>query len=227
MAISTRDLSSLPDIDDLKRLMQSMALLDAILSPEWQFRYYSFNSKWADHAQMGSMRNGSGDDFHALFNAHGCFLKGFAHEYEMSPYRENPPRVWPGVLDAAPNCFADALNEPAFSMEATTFCIWRRYADARWQRGEIEFPTESPDPDGSEWLLSPLDGKPDTYFRWARDYFDINALGQNLTLNHVRHVYAQRPLTPELVRSINPDLNLADLASDITEIGYPSKGEAQ
>ena len=56
--ISTRDLSGLPDIDALKRLMQSMAMLDAILSPEWEYRCYSFNSKWGARgcAQMGSMR---------------------------------------------------------------------------------------------------------------------------------------------------------------------------
>jgi hypothetical protein len=75
MPISSRDLSGLPGIDDLKRLMQSMAMLDAILSPRWEFRYYSFNEKWAETARIGSMRNGSGDDFHALFNEHGCFLK--------------------------------------------------------------------------------------------------------------------------------------------------------
>jgi len=225
MPISTRDLSHLPGIDDLKRLMQSMAMLDAILSPEWQYRYYSFNSKWADNASMGSMRNGSGDDFHALFNPHGCFFKGFAHEYEMSPYRENPPRTWPGMLDTVPDCFADGLNEPAFSMEATTFCIWRTNADERWQCGKIEFPPESMDPDGSEWLLSPLDGRPETYFHWAREYFDIDMVGQNLSLDHIRHVYDQWPLTPKLVKAINPNLALDDLASDIAEIGYPSTRE--
>jgi hypothetical protein len=31
--ISTRDLSRLPDVDGLRRLLQSMAMLDAILCP--------------------------------------------------------------------------------------------------------------------------------------------------------------------------------------------------
>src|SRR6266545_3544798 len=158
--ISTRDLSGLPDVDGLKRLLQSMAMLDAILSPEWQYRYYSFNSKWSRGEQMGSMRDGCGDDFFALFNKHGCFLKGFDHEAMMSPYGQKPKRVWPGVLDAVPEEFADELKQPAFSMEDTTFCIWRRYSDSGWQRGIIDFPTERPDPDGSQSLLSPLDGKP-------------------------------------------------------------------
>jgi hypothetical protein len=39
--ISTRDLSHLPDIDHLKSLSQSLAMLDAILCPEWEYRYYS------------------------------------------------------------------------------------------------------------------------------------------------------------------------------------------
>src|SRR5690349_3975316 len=64
--ISTRDLSRLPDVDALRRLLQNMAMLDAILSPEWEYRYYSFNSKWARGEQMGSMRDGCGDDFFAL-----------------------------------------------------------------------------------------------------------------------------------------------------------------
>ncbi len=222
--ISTRDLSGLPDVDGLKRLLQSMAMLDAILSPEWQYRYYSFNSKWSRGEQMGSMRDGCGDDFFALFNKHGCFLKGFDHEAMMSPYGQKPKRVWPGVLDAVPEEFADELKQPAFSMEDTTFCIWRRYSDSGWQRGIIDFPTERPDPDGSQSLLSPLDGKPETYLAWATDYYELDEDDdRSLTLDAVQHVYAHRPLTAALVKSINGEVTLKELAGDITEIGYPRR----
>jgi hypothetical protein len=37
--ISTRDLSQLPEVDGLGRALQAMAMLDAILCPEWQYRY--------------------------------------------------------------------------------------------------------------------------------------------------------------------------------------------
>ena len=40
MAISTRSLQDLPDVPTLMRLFQSIAMLDAILEPEWQYRYY-------------------------------------------------------------------------------------------------------------------------------------------------------------------------------------------
>ena len=46
--ISTRDLSRLPDIGGLQVLSQSLAMLDAILCPAWEYRYYSFNVQMPD-----------------------------------------------------------------------------------------------------------------------------------------------------------------------------------
>jgi hypothetical protein len=113
---STRDLSQLPDVEGLRKLLQSLAMLDAVVCREWQYRYYSFNARWYTGEQMGSMRNGCGDDFFALFNAAGCFLKGFAHEAPMSPYAFDPPTLWPGVLMGVPEEFSSGLKEPAFKM---------------------------------------------------------------------------------------------------------------
>jgi hypothetical protein len=213
--ISTRDLSLLPDISRLRHTLQAMAMLDAVLCPEWELRYYSFNVNWAVGQQMGSMRNGTGDEFFAHFGAAGCWLKGFAHEYPMSPYYMNPPRLWPGVLDTVPATFADCLCEPAFSVDDTTFCIWRQHDDSRWQVGPVEFPLAYPDPDGSEFLLSDLDGRPETYQAWATDYYE-----REVELAAVAHVYRHSPLTPELIARLNPEMSLAELASDISEIGY-------
>ncbi len=205
--ISTRDLRSLPDVARLRDLLQSLAMLDAIFSPEWQSRYYSFNSRWSEGEQMGSMRDGCGDDFFALFNAAGCFLKGFAHE---APMRESP-RVFHGV----PAEFAVCLEEPAFNMDNTTFCIWRRYSDEAWQRRTVEFPAGG-DPDGSSSLLSALDGRPDTYRTWAESYYE-----REVELAAVEHVYRHLPITPDVVARLNSEVSLNDLAADISEIGYP------
>jgi hypothetical protein len=214
--ISTRDLSRLPDVDDLQRALQSMAMLDAILCPEWQFRYYSFNAAWTIGERMGSMRDGSGDDFFAHFGSAGCWLKGFAHEYPMTPYREIPKRVWPGIYDAVPTEFAACLREPAFSVENVTFCIWRRYSDSSWQVGPIQYPASHLDPDGSESLLSDLDGRPETYHAWAMDYYE-----REVSLSAVDHVYRHRPLPPEVIKQLNPELSVAELIADMKEIGYP------
>ena len=208
--ISTQNLASLPDIPTLHRLTQSLAMLDAILSPDWEGRYYSFNSRWAEAEMMASMRTGSGDEWFLLFCPSGAIMKGFAHE---SPMAEGA--TWAGVLSTVPAVFGSFLTEPAFSMADTTFCIWRTPDDDQWRKGTIAYPS-SPDPDGSEDLLFILDGNPKTYQNWAEEYYEAD-----VNLAAVKHVYQHRPLTPQTVARLNPDMTLADLADDIAEIGYP------
>ena len=213
--ISTRDLTLLPTVDELRSLLQSLAMLDAVISPEWVNRYYSFDARWSRHEQMGSMRNGSGDGFFALFNQAGCFLKGFAHESPMSPQRLRPPQVWPGVLESVPPEFSACLAEPAFSLDQTTFCLWRRQPEPAWQHGAIEFPAGD-DPDGSAGLLHLLTGDPRDYAAWAGEYYE-----QDVPLAVVEHVYRHQPLTNDAVRSLNRRLTLGDLTDVMRDIGYP------
>jgi hypothetical protein len=213
--ISTRDVSLLPDIDRLKKLSQSLAMLDAIISPEWEDRYYSFDGTSVPGEAMASMRNGSGDEYAIFFTQAGAILKGFAHESLMSPYRNDENSVWPGVLDSIPAAFEDSVTEGELMAEETTFCIWRKYDDSTWQRGDIKFP-DGADPDGSAELLGILDGNPETYQAWAEDYYE-----RPISLSAVQHVYEHRPLTQEVATELNPEMSLEELTADIEEIGYP------
>lgn len=212
--ISTRDLQLLPDINNLKLLSQSLAMLDAIIEPDWDMRYYSFNAQWGTGEAMASMRDASGDDYFILFNPAGAILKGFAHESVMSPYESTPPHVWPGVLASVPEVFSAFLSEPAFTINDTTFCIWRTHPDTLWQRGNIQFP-DAEDPDGSAELLAILDGNPETYQQWAEGYYE-----RSIALSAVTHIYEHRSLSPKIVKLLNSDLSLSDVADDVTEIGY-------
>jgi hypothetical protein len=211
---STRDLESLPDIPRLRRLLRSLAMLDAIMSPDWEYRLYSFDSAWGPGEEMGSMRDGCGDHWFALFTARGAALHGLAHESAM--YRIDSP--WPGIWESLPATLDDFRAEPAFDTANSTYCIWRRRDDDRWHRGEIEFPAAG-DPDGSEDHLAILDGLPATYHAAAEDYFEVT-----LPLAAVEKVYAHRPLTPELVASLNPDADFAAIEMEAKEIGYPEAG---
>ena len=111
--------------------------------------------------------------------------------------------------------FSKCVKEPAFTVDDTTFCIWRRYADSSWQKGEIKFPENELDPDGSRGLLSPLDGQPTTFCDWAEGYYE-----RDVSLEAVKHVYGHHPLTDEVVADLNPDLTLDDIRADIDEIGF-------
>jgi hypothetical protein len=165
---------------------------------------------------MASMRDGSGDEYFILFNPHGVIVKGFAHESPMSPYATESGKPWAGVLDDAPDEFKNFLSEPAFSIGDTTFCIWRRYTDSSWQVGSIDYP-EGGDPDGSEDLLSILDGQPSAYKEFAEYYYE-----KEIDLSAVEHIYQHRALTPEIVAALNADVSLGGLKSDVKEIGYPN-----
>jgi hypothetical protein len=109
--ISTRNLGQLPEPLALKRITKALAMLDAIVERDWEYRYYSFNSKWADYGEMASMRNGQGDDWFCVFSSKGVFLKGFDHESTMSPWNREDERVWPGVLDNVPSIFEACATE--------------------------------------------------------------------------------------------------------------------
>jgi hypothetical protein len=212
---SSEILKILPAIDELRKLSQALAMLDAILSPEWEYRYYSFNSKWDSDEMLASMRNGSGDGYFLLFNPAGAILKGFDHESPMSPYASQWGKVWPEVLDGVPAEFQNFLAEPAFSMEDTTFCLWRRHGDPAWQTGQISYP-QGEDPDGSVDLLSILGGTAAAYQAFAREYYE-----QEIDLAAIQHIYDGKPLTSGIVKSLNENLDLDDLDADIEEIGYP------
>ncbi|WP_321184063.1 hypothetical protein [Embleya scabrispora] len=50
----------LPEISMVRDRSRAMAMLDAIMSPDWELRYFSFDSRWSPTEEMVSMRNGSG-----------------------------------------------------------------------------------------------------------------------------------------------------------------------
>ncbi|MET8102581.1 hypothetical protein ABZV29_40135 [Streptomyces sp. NPDC005236] len=210
----------LPAIADLRDLCRSHAMLDAILSPDWESRYYSFNAAWAEGEETASMRDGSGDEYSIVFSAAGVYVRGFGHESPMSPYgRDGEP--WPGVIDDVPEVFKPFVEERAFTDEdgvpVVTACLWRETTDDQWHHGTIDFPSDRADPDGATKLFELLvDRSPEAFQRFAEDYYEVA-----VDLGTVRDVYALRPLSEKLVSSLNEEVSLAKLAQDISEIGYP------
>lgn len=207
---SSQLLKTLPGVDDLRRLCQSLAALDAILCPEWEYRYFSFNASWAPGEMLSSMRNGEGDDWLILFSQRGAIMKGFVLDSVMA--RDCP---WPGVTDSVPDDFADFLGEAAFAVDKTTFCLWNRNDDPGWQMGPVDVP-DSADPDGSAKLLGFLDGNSETYRHWGEEYY-----GKRLNPRAIEQVYRHERLTEFLVRSLNPKARLRDVSDEIEDIGYP------
>ncbi|WP_329084197.1 MULTISPECIES: hypothetical protein [unclassified Streptosporangium] len=202
-----------------------MAMLDAIMSPEWEYRFYSFDSRWSPVEEMASMRDGCGNDYSIVFSPTGAYARGFDHESPMSPYRVTPPVPWPGLFDRVPEAFHPLVTEPAFSDQdgtpQATVCFWREQADTEWRSGAIEaLPEGVKDDRSAEWLFDVLvDGRPEAYQQFAEDYYEVA-----VDIEAVRHIYALQPLTQSVVSSLNPDVDLSSLEGDLAQIGYPVYG---
>jgi hypothetical protein len=145
----------------------------------------------------------------------------------MSPYADDDYATWPGLVESVPQEFAAQMAEPAFCDDggagpflAATVCLCRLHGDPVWRTGEIDFP-EGKDPDGSGWMFRLLaEGTPEAYRAYAADYFEVA-----LDPADVRQVFEHRPLTADLVRRINADIDLDTLAATLGTIGYPPAGQ--
>ncbi|GEM_PF-1360023 len=193
------DAALLPAPRDLERVCKGVAALDAMLSEEWQDRYYSFDHAWSTKSKqrMASMRNGSGDEWFIVFEPVGVFLKAFWHEH--------PLEVVSKIYSGLPTKLLPQLKEPAFSMEDVTFGGWH---------------------DGTSWTLRGnakpmkeqfeiLTGDPEKYRAYAADYFEVD-----VPLDAIAHILAGKKLDAKLVKRITTERTLADLKDDLAEIAY-------
>ncbi|WP_328669327.1 hypothetical protein [Streptomyces sp. NBC_00328] len=220
--MTARDIAAaLPDIDSLKNLCRSMAMAEAILNPDGEL-FYSYSAEWSETEQVASMRNGSGDEFDIVFAPVGAYIRGFDHESPLSPYRhEDGPEPWPGVLDSVPEAFRCYVEEPAFTDEdgcpVVTACLWRETGAPSWQTGQITYPADHPDPDGSarlfELLLAPT---PEAFQAFAEDYYEMP-----VDIEALRQVYELRPLGLPQIIALNSGASVSEVVVAAREMGYP------
>lgn len=242
--LSTENIDLIPNPEALQNLCKSISALEAIISPEWEYRYYSYQKNWRINEEFCEMRNGQGDQMLILFTKDGVCINGFAHESKMNGWKRVSieekksfsKRLWGSkeepeikriqelnnsVIEKLPTVFHDFIfGEPVKSI-GTTFCIWT--IDKNWKTGEIEFPDDDYK-DGSSDLLQLLDGKAMTYKRWAEEYYEEAFENRELNVEIVEKIYSHIPVTKELALEINPEIDdFESLKSDLNEIGFESK----
>ncbi|MFF7180001.1 hypothetical protein [Streptomyces sp. NPDC008121] len=208
----------LPDPAVLRDHCRALAMLDAVLSPEWEDRYHSFDARWSATEEMASMRDGQGDEFSLVLSPAGVYLRGFVHAIGSGGRR---------AVARVPEAFRPYVEEPAFAHPdgepLVTVCLWRLAGESTWHVGAASLDGPGPsgggraDTDATDFLFELLvDRSAEAYARWAGEYFELP-----VDAEAVRQVLALRPLTDALVAALNPRSTLAALADDIAEIGYP------
>ena len=198
MNTSLKDINNLTSIAALKKRAQGLALLDAIISPQWEYRYFSFDSDWDESCNevMASMRDGSGSEYFLLFSSHGAIGKVFTGEVLVSNSE---------IHSGIPIEFSNFTNEKAFSMSNATFVFWRSSLSSFWSvlpGNLLSFP-----------LLGFLFGDASVYVSYASHVHGI-------IIDHelVSSVFDYLAVTPLQLKGMNPQLTVEDLAEDIGEI---------
>lgn len=185
---------------ELKKRCQSIALLDAILSPEWEYRYYSFNNNWSDSQQLASMRDGHGNELFILFERNQTILKGYLKESENQLLEDD--------IQLIPSIFSYFVSEPAFSIDYASFISWTEQDVDEWTTLSVVDNNQSSD------MLKVYNEPCEMYVNWARSHY-------NKTIDHeiVEYIYNYKSINSEILAK--HDIFCADLQNDIDEIGYP------
>ncbi len=199
--------NALGAVPGLRKRCVALAMLDAILCPDWEYRGHSFNRFWDKEQRrtLASFRDGYGNDFFLLFfGKDKAVLKGFDHE----AFQGNSV---PGALEGLPTDLEDFRTEPAFDV-GETFCLWN--IGSGWQRSPA-ISSEIIAQDGSKAILALLYGTPVDYVAYAKDAFDLE-----ISEAVVARFFAWERLTPELANELVPGTDVTSI-DNLDEIGYP------
>ena len=206
----------LPPIDQLLRRCRALAALDLILSPDWQYRYYSFDSRWSEGQLMASMRDGCGDEWWIVFHRSGwAALKGLGHE---SPaWSQHRDRLSSALQRAIPTDLTGFSTEPAFRWDTTSFAYYHSADAAAWIRVNDITAYSSADA-GDAQLLAHLVGQPSDYATFAADYYETD-----VDERIVAEVFSLQPITTTILSSLNPSTSLQELSEELYgQIQYPN-----
>lgn len=194
------NLDNFPHPDVLKKASQSLAMLEAIIMPEWDYRYFSFNNFWDNGESMGSMRDGEGNELFILFYASTAIGKVFAKDHYLSNMDIDV------LKSQVPSKFSRFINEPAFSMNDISFCFWYENLTKKWTSKFIS--------NDFEYLGFFCDYA--EYHHWAEEYYE-----KEIDISIVKDIYNHTPATKEIIERLNCNSVFLNVINEAKEIGYP------
>jgi len=187
-------------IEQLRKKLKSLALLDAIIEQEWQYRYFSYNSKWTDTEEMGSLRDGCGGEWFLWISGSLAGYKCFSPEDGLMHDLQE-------AKSKAPGGYMEFISEPAFAMDSAT-CIW--YLDGSdWVKYGKPI----------NWLIGievAANWMPSDYHAWATEYYE-----REIDLPSIERIF-NGEFSEEIAKKLNPEVEFNELLSELPEIGIGS-----
>ena len=185
-------------IEEITKKLKSISLLEAIICPEWEYRYFSFNSKWGEGEEMASMRNGSGDEWFLWVKNGLAALKVMNHEFGTLKDIET-------IKNQFPTVYASFITEPAFSINEST---------SLWYLNEAEWVKYDVNEEETNKLIKVFNWTPSEYKEWAEDYYE-----NEFSLEAIDNIMAGK-FSENDIHLLNDELSYKDIEEEISEIGY-------
>ncbi len=187
-------------IAELRQKLKTLAMLDAIIEPEWQYRYFSYNSKWSDTEEMGSLRDGSGGEWYLWTSGPLAGYKCLSPDDGLMTDLENEKAKIPSIYRAF-------VTEPAFSMDQAT-CIWY-LNESEWVKLGLPVKWLIDLETISKWHAT-------DYHAWATDYYE-----KEIDLSVLEKLFEGK-FSDELAMGLNPEIDMSELNTELEEIGIYS-----
>jgi hypothetical protein len=145
------------NIHEIILQMKRLALLDAGICQEWQYRYFSYNARWGPGTQMASLRDGCGSHWYMLLDNKDCAFKVYDKGNKIS-LDEAIKFIPKGTF------FQDFINEPAFLIEEISQIGYFNNGIIKYYGNEVSGPLSVKEV--TQWNV-------DNYANWARPYYEM------------------------------------------------------
>ena len=142
-----------------------------------------------------------------MFAPEGCVINGV--DSELYDWEKKLPNI-EDLTEGMPSTLQKLMNSREVKKMKSTFCVWTEDG-ATWKCNPIN------GKDASEYLLSMIDGNPQTYVEYGKWH------SADLPLDVVRQLCEGVPLTKEMVLALNPKRSEWDeIKAGLDRIGYPN-----
>lgn len=161
---------------------------------------FSYNSNWSDSEEMGSLRDGCGGEWF-------LWISGDLAGYKCLSPDDGLMLDLQAAKDKADSSYKSFITEPAFGMDQAT-CIWY-LENLKW----IKYGNPVNDLIDLETISSWM---PTDYQSWATEYYECD-----IDLLAIEKIF-DGEFSEEIVRKLNPEIDMSALLSELPEIGINS-----
>ena len=233
-----KDLSSMPDMEDLRRICKGIAALEIVMCREQKFRYYFYDPDWSDKEEVfklingcGSVRSGCNSNMIILFCPDGCVINGFDNQsydseitwtcnddgeiqfYKSVDKEKKNALKMEEIKQGLPDVFHEFMYGKTVKNMKPTVCIWKT-KDGKWRRSNMVGIHK----DGSAEMLDILDKNPKKYVDFCQWYYQVD-----IPIDIVKKVYNGEPFTLAMIEKLNSKIEEKEIElikNELNKMGY-------